>query len=777
MQDNLIPSRRPSIPRVDTVPILTRIRPPLLQTTSEPSQDKSRHSPRPPSPFPSSAASIRSFRFSAATFGSSLSSRYLSPPLHDADDESAPFKPTNDDSISLNMHRKPKKKRKGRHQPGRESNTTRTIDFSASPLFSISESQAVQSGSLSLRSCESNSELSEGDNATNLDELKATPSERQISERPWRRLGSIVSSDPSPSSQQSFLETIQNRWSTPAKERYKTFRANYKKPNWASIDTKNSEDSAVSNSQKQPSLPSHSATRAPSIVTAFAPPPARYQKPSAEPNISRGRRLETPATITLRKASGGFDKGPSRGLQLPDPQKPDLVEPNACDFMTVSMPSETQLEASTTDAQGPRPEVDKLESYGGISYGVDCESRNEIQSLSDFSRVITADRLCAYSIQKRHSVIIDPAVTFADVHMVPKRLSTTSKSRKDSLLAVGALRRKSTSHICSDGSIHEIIWKDDDSPSSWSSSPIMTSQSLEVSGAEGSSPEEPAIEGHSLKARNEPLCYTNSEIDRSPEGTTTTNCSNVGISDASHGLYGWSWTDQKPKNAREEVKFSAERERNSSADDSRNREIHPQTHRGKPKRQSGSDVPSVESFPPLLDRRSTSEWRKAPIIDLNDPVAGREDDDADIRPKSKFDGPTLQTADSAEGCGGREQTSAQRKNSASGRHSISSSRIRQDSKIGSSLGASTHIRRRSSTKSPQNPGCQKMNMPKDQIRKGSTLTLGLSDNRVPLSSEERANDNEQKRDRADLPSLLDSSTTAEHDPSQCHLEIHSTIRP
>ena len=32
---------------------------------------------------------------------------------------------------------------------------------------------------------------------------------------------------------------------------------------------------------------------------------------------------------------------------------------------------------------------------------------------------------------------------------------------------------------------------------------------------------------------------------------------------------------------------------------------------------------SVESFPPLLDRTSMSEWWRAPLVDLDDPLAGR----------------------------------------------------------------------------------------------------------------------------------------------------------
>ena len=38
---------------------------------------------------------------------------------------------------------------------------------------------------------------------------------------------------------------------------------------------------------------------------------------------------------------------------------------------------------------------------------------------------------------------------------------------------------------------------------------------------------------------------------------------------------------------------------------------------------SFSGLPSVQSFPPLRTRSSTAEWQKAPLVDLNGPLAGR----------------------------------------------------------------------------------------------------------------------------------------------------------
>lgn len=41
------------------------------------------------------------------------------------------------------------------------------------------------------------------------------------------------------------------------------------------------------------------------------------------------------------------------------------------------------------------------------------------------------------------------------------------------------------------------------------------------------------------------------------------------------------------------------------------------------KRPSKSKDSSVESFPPLLERNNTTEWRLAPLVDINEPLNGK----------------------------------------------------------------------------------------------------------------------------------------------------------
>lgn len=106
---------------------------------------------------------------------------------------------------------------------------------------------------------------------------------------------------------------------------------------------------------------------------------------------------------------------------------------------------------------------------------------------------------------------------------------------------------------------------------------------------------------------------------------------------------------------------------------------------------SFSKLSSVQSFPSLRPRSSTAEWRKAPLVDLNDPLAGRV---TEYQINSHSGG--LGTNVGSSVAGRKEEWSSQLYDTAGGRRWGSGphayARLGSCGSIGSGIGASSRKR-------------------------------------------------------------------------------------
>ncbi|MCJ1370846.1 hypothetical protein MMC20_002059 [Loxospora ochrophaea] len=405
---------------------------------------------------------------------------------------------------------------------------------------------------------------------------------------------------------------------------------------------------------------------------------AGSRRPSA-----KGKHLETPAIITLRKASATLRSDPSSSVKgrVKAPVECSSNAHRSPDSRRASRKGITQYE----DKQRATGTVERDHSRPwetSIADDRDKESVDLPLRPAGVRRPSSLDKLCPLPSFRRPSVAIEPAITFADVSLIPRSFSVDIKSRKNSLLAIGAFRRASGSQLRSRDSIHEIIWDEDDSPSSWTTnSPASSTNSPnsledEVSGFANRTIDDYFRTGGltATETRNGKVVLSPKVLDDTQDKTV------LDPSSPTQDFLFWSWGNRGSK------KIARDHEDNGPSSRSHNAT------------NSGSIVPDIsdiESFPPLLDRKSTFEWRKTPLVDLNDPTAGRESfSTEDLKPQNEIDDQKLQFNNPMisvpDGFVDRTGLSSKSKNQ------------RANSRGGSAIGTSSHKRRSSTLKSGRN---------------------------------------------------------------------------
>ena len=336
--------------------------------------------------------------------------------------------------------------------------------------------------------------------------------------------------------------------------------------------------------------------------TAVPPVDSELRRRKSGSQKSTHLGFETPATITLRKASDAYyvmigetttNGGTSTTASLsyhpkprPDP-KPSVALMNfrsqcVADRKKSLWYSLPLLSNQDEDLEGAKRELDPSNP-----------TKNEAihDSLSIFGNLQGA------------STVVEPATTYTDVHTAPQtftsvQFSTTSSS------APSKLRRTSTVHIKSRTSVHEIIWREQETSSSSSSqgsvSPVRKEKGSQTLGT--ITPTTPKAIVTARSAPTTPRWHLDSpRLQALPE----------------ENLFEWSWKAQQAMAASSNPKsgdpqLSAAVSHSAPTTPPRRRSI---------SKESGNS--SVESFPPLMDRKNTTEWRVAPLVDLNDPMAGR----------------------------------------------------------------------------------------------------------------------------------------------------------
>lgn len=358
--------------------------------------------------------------------------------------------------------------------------------------------------------------------------------------------------------------------------------------------------------------------------------------PTFEDGRDVPRTLETPATITLRKASNVYAASPiktSMGASLSREQEYERAA-DAPGSELLAFYSTPGLEKGPTPSDPPSPESAEasrsLREQPTLTFDKESQSfRARSKSVSQFNDIPNA---------RRCSTLAEAALTFADVHVAPGSFSTGPKSRKQSLLPAEFNRRISTVQFRSRKSVHEVIWREDETSDSSLTASSRASQyaghsfrSTPSSESEKSPTREPASKPKEATALLPTVPESVSIFTKMPDN-----------------LLRWTWgaspalvegtprpVDPKADNIgrfSEATARSADTQGDPLAQvlvistlnpGSLNLHLSSDQQSSRSQRPSRSELPSVQSFPPLRSRRSTAEWQKAPLVDLNDPSAGR----------------------------------------------------------------------------------------------------------------------------------------------------------
>ena len=397
-------------------------------------------------------------------------------------------------------------------------------------------------------------------------------------------------------------------------------------------------------------------------------------------HLFRGTHLgfDTPATITLRKASDAYfvmigqgaangDSSTSGGISLPKPP-----------------PADRKPSVALMDFRSKR----QMEHRKSLWYSLPLLSDQNVENNSPteekaeekpVKQEYDHKPLSIFNNLQGSGTLAEPAITFTDVHPAPQSFASVPYSCGRSSFMLGKPRRTSSVHIKTRSSVHEIIWREDETSSGSSSqesiSPVQTNKPNQAS--DMMTPRVTRITSVSQSAPTTPTLH----IDNSKLHTPR-----------EENLFEWSWNTQQAGGSMPTVS-----EPPASAP------ILQEASGSRPHRRSiskESSQSSVESFPPLMDRQNTTEWRRAPLVDLNDPMSGRvtrmwlpqimAEDAEGLKSLSE------EPADfgsggkrlSMDGEDGREGVGERRRRSSA--HPYAPARLGLKGRVGSSIGSSSH---------------------------------------------------------------------------------------
>lgn len=187
------------------------------------------------------------------------------------------------------------------------------------------------------------------------------------------------------------------------------------------------------------------------------------RRPTFKDGKETSRTLETPATITLRKASNVYATSPittSMSATLDRECEHKRVEDApACELLAFySSPTLTRNSTLSDLSSLETAEVARSLKEQPIITADTRSTRvhRDSRSVSQFSDLSNA---------RRYSVPAEAILTFADVHVAPGSFAVEAKSRSQSLVPTDFNRRISTVHFWSRDSVHEVIWREDETAS------------------------------------------------------------------------------------------------------------------------------------------------------------------------------------------------------------------------------------------------------------------------------------------------------------------------
>lgn len=323
-------------------------------------------------------------------------------------------------------------------------------------------------------------------------------------------------------------------------------------------------------------------------------------------HLFKGTHLgfDTPATITLRKASDAYFVVIG-GAAIGNSSRPGSIS-----FSAKPSSSDRKPSVALMDFRSKRLTEHRKSLWYSLPLLSDQTPQVESPTKDDDTKQkITAPESShespdIFNNVQRPGTIAEPAVTFADVHTAPQSFATVPYSRSRSITTVKKPRRTSSVRIETRTSVHEVIWREDENSSGTSSqgsmSPIQKDKMPPRPGTEA--PTSPSHMTTSYSAPATPSIHvSDSTLQVLPQ----------------ENIFEWSWNAQKAGAPTSIV---------SPVDPPLSAPVPEGAVSVPPKRRSvskESSSSSVKSFPPLRDRQNTIEWRRAPLVDLNDPMAGR----------------------------------------------------------------------------------------------------------------------------------------------------------
>ncbi|KAI9779885.1 MAG: hypothetical protein M1835_004618 [Candelina submexicana] len=651
---------KPVAPRVNTSPLLTHGRALLNRSDASELSVDSLNPFRPLTTLPSSSRSLSTSLYSQGSRGSSTASVYLSPPASERDEtEAPPYRPNADDRVSLNMTEGFKRGKKARRKSSRrwqsEDRVTDALgEDGRTPRRRRRRSQ------FSIRVARDPSAADQPKFVSRSRRSSTTPNSASYASKEstaqgkrrgswWWRLRTSTAEEEANFDQTASKSQIRGNW-------LRTVQPTTDLRIQDSVSHSGfSETIYTTNTRRCSTICStiQDGTAAiPSFTTAFAPPPLSekvLRQDSDEGNNehltiqgsdrssqrkARGRRkgdemenryIESPATITLRRASGVPKRGLTKMLPYSFTIQPWLQD--AMDDVRKSgpplpstglqSPHRSKSPTSTVYSNAMPPHFRPYPAGTG-------NEENLIRS-----RQREADEHTEIPTLPRQILIAEPVTTFTHVQVAtPIVTESISGSEASSVHR----RLSATQTVQARSSVYEIIWNDNDSYSSFDLSDQTTPKP--------DTAHIPSSDMSSLDRNPDELSgltFDNPAFDLVYYGGNSGPMNSAAKQDKAFAE--WGWTNKRRRSLSRTTAINTEVDR--SINTSSNTFTVPKEEDGRPT--PVLVVQSVQSFPPLLDRRSTQDWITPCLIDLNDPKAGR---DCDYKASSSPFAAEISTSDS-----------------------------------------------------------------------------------------------------------------------------------
>ena len=313
-----------------------------------------------------------------------------------------------------------------------------------------------------------------------------------------------------------------------------------------------------------------------------------------------------PATITLRKASEVFQSDPKTSINK-ETVTAEILHENSPALRTVG---------SALACRSRNFDPERLPSFEGretrkVSFARDSNDEDEAER----QRAKSVAGSAGNSIRRRQSLLAETAVTMEDVHLGPGKFAFCLNSRRHSVSAATSLRRLSTIQAGFRGSVHEVIWQEDGPSSGTSSLPSVSptrKDSLLGNNTYGTQQQSGEAESIVTELVSWPTTISRQNSSSGSKPNVFQNAV-LRLKQSYGNIFNWSWDERHLGEAQSasQPKISRTATAPESTSDPQGR------------RSSIAQSLRIQSFPPLRQRSHTSDWRKAPLPDLNDPTTGR----------------------------------------------------------------------------------------------------------------------------------------------------------